>query len=311
MIGKLNKILKESLDEIIINSKYSGVIESFLNIVLSNPLIIRTGQYHLTIPTEQSIEYSIDFINSINNEYADMARDFLSSLEYCNLIYRSDISSYVYNYKGHPKMNLFLSNTIEDSYVITHEIFHCINFGSTLNRALMTETISLTAERLQQEYLKEFVGVIECQKRELDILCGIIEIAYMLDFELKLVKHYLTYKKIDKDFVDNFISLKNRRYASIIKEDIEEIIGYNKLRYYYHQRYIIAIILSSLLVNRINDNPNNIKLFIELNDNCNTFSFIESLKYLGLEVVDKDNIILSDDSLNLLEREYQKRLTKL
>lgn len=309
MIDKLNKILEESYDEIITN-KYYAIIESLLDIILSNKIITRPANYKLTIPTKNSIEYSINFINSINNRYGDMARNIFSSPEYYNIIYRTDVESCVYNYKGHPKMDLFLGNTIEDSYIITHELFHCINFGLTLNRNLITETISLTAERLQQEYFKK-LDIKEFQKREQNIFFGIHQLAYMLDFELKLIKYYLIYKTIDGDFLSRFVNSKDKRYLGIIGEVIDEILGYNSLRYNYYQRYIIAIVLSSLIVNRINDNPDNIKLFIDLNDNCNQFSFIESLEYLGLEVIDKDNIILSDNSLEILEKEYQKRLSKL
>lgn len=309
MIDRLNKILKESYAELSDN-KYSAIIESLLDIVLSNMIITRSTNYKLAMPTKNSIEYSIDFINSISNRYGAIARNMFSSLEYYNIIYRTDIESCVYNRNGHPKMDLFLGNTIEDSYTITHELFHCINFGFTLNRNLITETISLTAERLQQEYFKK-IDIKEFQKRERNIFFEINQLAYIVDFELKLIKYYLTYKTIDNDFLSRFINSRDRRYARIIEEEIDEILGYNHLRYNYYQRYIIAIVLSSLLVNLINDNPENIKLFIGLNDNCNQFSFIESLEYLGLEVINKDIPILSNDSLNILEKEYQKRLSKL
>lgn len=309
MIDKLNKILEESYDEIITN-KYYAIIESLLDIILSNKIITRPANYKLTMPTKNSIEYSINFINSISNRYGDMAKNIFSSPEYYNIIYRTDVASCVYNYKGHTKMDLFLGNNIEDSYIITHELFHCINFGFTSNWTLITETISLTAERLQQEYFKK-LDIKEFQKREQNMFFEIHQLAYMLDFELKLIKYYLIYKKIDGDFLFSFLNSKDKRYVGIIGEIIDEILGYNSLRYNYYQRYIIAIILSSLLVNCINDNPNNIKLFIDLNDNCNQFSFIESLEYLGLEVIDKDNIILSDNSLEILGKEYQKRLSKL
>lgn len=309
MIDRLNKILKESYAKLSDN-KYNAIIESLLDIVLSNMIITRSANYKLAMPTQNSIEYSIDFINSISNKYGAIARNMFSSLEYYNIIYRTDIESCVYNRNGLPKMDLFLGNTIEDSYTITHELFHCINFGFTLNRNLITETISLTAERLQQEYFKK-IDIKEFQKRERNIFFEINQLAYIVDFELKLIKYYLTYKTIDNDFLSRFINSRDRRYARIIEEEIDEILGYNNLRYGYYQRYIIAIVLSSLLVNLINDNPENIKLFIGLNDNCNQFSFIESLEYLGLEVINKDIPILSNDSLNILEKEYQKRLSKL
>lgn len=309
MIDRLNKILEESYDELLDN-KYNAIIESLLDIVLSNMIITRSANYKLAIPTKNSIEYSINFINSISNKYGAIARNMFSSHEYYNIIYRTDVESCVYNYKGHPKMDLFLGNTIEDSYTITHELFHCINFGTTLNRNLITETISLTAESLQKEYFKK-LSIKEFQKREQNIFFGIHQLAYMLDFELKLIKYYLIYKTIDGDFLSRFVNSKDKRYVGIIGEIIDEILGYNSLRYNYYQRYIIAIVLSSLIVNRINGNPDNIKLFIGLNDNCNQFSFIESLEYLGLEVINKDIPVLSNDSLNILEKEYQKRLSRL
>lgn len=52
-------------------------------------------------------------------------------------------------------------------------------------------------------------------------------------------------------------------------------------------------------------------MLIELNDYCNQWRFIDSLEYLGLDIVDKDIVILSDGSLGLLKEEYQKRLAKL
>ena len=51
MIDRLNKILKESYAKLSDN-KYNAIIESLLDIVLSNMIITRSANYKLSMPTK-------------------------------------------------------------------------------------------------------------------------------------------------------------------------------------------------------------------------------------------------------------------
>ena len=93
--------------------------------------------------------------------------------------------------------------------------------------------------------------------------------------------------------------------------DRYEQTGILYLNFMYLQRYIIGYLISTHIVERINQDRKYIDQFIELNDNSNNMSFIDTLKELDLEVVDEDYVILSDDSLKQLKKEYKKRIITL
>ena len=167
----------------------------------------------------------------------------------------------------------------------------------------------MTAEGLQKEYFKSR-KFKDYRNNDINTFYAVKYKAVQLDFEIKLMKYYLKHKEVDDIFINSILD-NNKFYMECIIDDINNVIISEQLQFYKHQGYIIGGLLSSLLVNKIINNPDDINMLIELNDNCNNCSFVDTLEYLGLKVIDKDNIILSDDCIKLLEKEYQKRLSKL
>ena len=62
---------------------------------------------------------------------------------------------------------------------------------------------------------------------------------------------------------------------------------------------------------RIENDSSRIKEFIELNDNINSISFVDVLNYLELDIVDKEYILLSNTSNNILNDSYKRRLKRV
>jgi len=313
MINKLNEILKNDFNESPYKLEEFVFVESLVNIILSNKVKIKQVYYHSSMDLLASIAHSIEFIKSIDHRYSDMVREIIFS-DSLNFItkHNDDKLSCVSLLNDKKIIDFYVRNTIEDSYTITHECFHFINLDLihySTNWSLITETISMTAEGLQKEYFKSR-KFKDYRNNDINTFYAVKYKAVQLDFEIKLMKYYLKHKEVDDIFINSILD-NNKFYMECIMDDINNVIISEQLQFYKHQGYIIGGLLSSLLVNKIINNPDDINMLIELNDNCNNCSFVDTLEYLGLKVIDKDNIILSDDSIKLLEKEYQKRLSKL
>lgn len=291
------------------------LIESFLKIIRGNTIYFDILKYKEKTDLDKSIDYSLDFIESVDPKYREIIEDAINQgLITYNYDNNSDALSKLYLINGKKNINFVVTNTIGDSYTFTHEGFHYINVD--LNKLpsnwwLMTETISMTAETLQKMYFeKNNLYLPEYKYNEINNYCGIIEKSYMLDFETQLLKEFLNGRKITEDTMYNILNNQNDDYIYLACMDYEEMMKTGYMNYSILQRYIISAVLSSRLL-KIIQKDNSYKQFIELNDNCNDMEFSDTLKYLGLKLKDDKKIILSDESLNELNTEYFEKVLTL
>jgi len=291
------------------------LIESFLKIVIKNDINIDLPIYKQYVDIKKSLDYSLQFVNTINSKYKDELIYALEnrSVEFNQSNYDNSISKVLVS-KGRKIIDLEVTNTIYDTYNFTHEGFHYINMdinNLSTNWWLMTETFSMTAETLQKRYFeRNYIDILEYKYNEIGNYLGVKEKAYMLHFEIELLKEYLNKKYISEDFIYKLLSDKSDEYIYLACEDMKKVCDTLYMSFSNLQNYIISAVLSAHLLKRIIER-NSYDEFIELNDNCNNMEFVDTLKYLDLKLDDEKNIVLSKSSLELLNEEYSERILSL
>lgn len=288
-------------------------IKSLLKIIIDNSIDIELPEYKEYVSLDRSILETNKFISHISNDYSTIFNNLLNSniIEYD---YSIDSNSKLIYYGGRKKINLFVTHSIADSYSLTHEFFHYLNTDTnnlTSNWNLTTELLSITAELFQKMYMEKNSNEYkEYSYNEISNYLGIKEKAYILDFEVNLLEIYMKYHKLDKNTIYYILDDKDDDYISLAFHDIDSISKSMYLNYSDLQRYIIAGVLSSHLLSIYNKN-NNYDLFKYLNDNCNKLSFVEVLEKIGLSLDDKEYVILSNKSLDVLNKEFSERVYRL
>ena len=324
ILKNINLALKKEFEAEPIDIEDLSLISSFVQIILSYNLNYIVPHYRKYVPIDSSINYSLEFLNSINKNYAECLMNAFGNDDI--IIKKQDtvdeVSKVIYDKKSKEKKIEFIATgTIHDSYSLTHELVHykTVDLNNiTTNWEYTTEGYAMTMEALQKDYFKKYpYRVFEYKYNERANLLGVLEKACMLDFEINLMKLYMIKKNITDEDIHILLDGKSDDYIYYASCDMKEIsdryeqTGILYLNFMYLQRYIIGYLISTHILERINQDRKYIDQFIELNDNSNNMSFIDTLKELDLEVVDKNYVILSDDSLKQLKKEYKKRIVNL
>lgn len=317
MLNKLNNILaKETKDESLKDVEEYAFIQSLTNIIL-NIKIPPKRYYHSHMRLQKSINHSICFLEQLNPRYAETLYYILNNnkINYDNISNNPLGISSVNIFNGDKLVNLIVRNNVEDSYTLTHETIHFNNFDInkiTDNWNLMTEVFSILGESLQKEY---FASLGDCPKdydiNEIDTIGALKIKAFQLDFEIRLILMYLEYGYINEYLCSELLNGYSEFYINTNCEHLANIVKQRELSFPLLQRYIIGGCLSAYMLERINNNHKYLYEFFELNDYCNEMEFIDTLKYLDLEVIDEDMILLSKKSLKDIEVSYAKKVKKL
>lgn len=324
ILKNINLALKKDFELEPIDLEDLSLISSFVNIILSYNVSYEVPKYKTYVPFQTSIDYSLEFLNKLNKRYAENLMNIFGNED---VIVRkmendNDVSKIIYDTKDkNKKIEFVTSNTLYDSYSLTHETIHYSTLdldNITTNWEYTTEGYAMTAEALQKKFFSNYpYAISEYKYNERSNLLGVIEKTCMLDFEINLIKLYMIKKQITEE--DIHLLLKGKTddyiyYASFDMKDISdryEQTGVLYLNFLYLQRYVIGYILSTHILERIKHNKKYIKQYIELNDNSNNMSFVDTLKELNLDVIDEDYIILSNESIKQLKKEYKKRIISL
>lgn len=300
------------------------LISSMVKIILNTNMCYEVPTYRVYVPVQTSIGYSLEFLDSFHKKYAENLMNCFGNGDVVeqNISSMNQSSKVVYNtVDKNKKIEFVTTGTIQDSYSLTHETIHfeTIDLNNiTINWECTTECYAITVEALQKEFFKNYpYKISEYRKNEIANLIGLVEKACMLDFEINLMKVFLVKKYVTDEDIHLILKDKSDDYINYACFDMNEIsdryeqTGELYLNFMYLQRYIIGYILSSHILERINNNKKYTGQLIELIDNINNMSFIDTLNELDLEVVDKDAVILSDRSIKTLKKEYKKRIAKI
>lgn len=313
----LNGILQEVMDEEPFYEEDYYLIKKYCEIIRSAELPCYNTRYRFNMGINTSLMYSLDFLEKINPRYSDNLERLISN----NQLYLHDgknnygLSQLIIK-DNKSIIDMYQRGTIEDSYTLTHENIHDTNRdinNITVTWHLMTETFSILSEMLQMEYFKKLSITPKNYKlNEIDTLIALYIKACRLDFEIELLFAYNNYGYINRYIYNEILSKYNNLYEkSEASNHLLDIIEKKDLDYTLLQRDIVGGILSSYMFERIENDSSRIKEFIELNDNINNISFVEVLNYLDLDIIDKEFVLLSNTSNNILNDSYKKRLKRV
>lgn len=289
-----------------------ALIKEFVDIIISARFPYGNSKYHTKILLNKSIHYSLDFMSQIDKRYGEILDEIIKN-EIMRFEYSpakdKRLSQYYFDNED-KRIKVYARNNLEDTYTITHEGMHYINTDPnnlTHNWDYMCEVFSILAERLQQDYLGKLSNAPkEYKNNERDTLFALYIKACQLDFIIKLIFEYERKREINEYDIFNFMG-KDPYYARYAIDNILEVMNDGELNFYQLQRYVLGGVLSTHMYERISSDNKKIHEFIELNDFVSKMSFVDTLKYLDLEVVDEDAIILSPESNKLLRMQYEKR----
>lgn len=314
MIEQLNDILEIFISEDETTLDDFIFIQSLVDIILDIQVPLKNQRYFSRMRLTKSLDYSFRFLESLDIDYAQKLH-FIFSNGHISISKRKrneDILSSTFVKNGQKHIRLITSNTVEDSYIVTHEFFHYENMNitnPTMNFELMTEGISITSEYLQRRWFESQKHQPFCyQLNERDTLYALKVKAYKLYFELQLIYRYMKKGEVSYEDLFEIIGSQDNFYKEYAVEDYEDIVKYGDLNFQALQRNVIGGCLSSHLIDKIASDESYIDLFKELHNCCNQMTFIDTLKALGIEVLDEDLVILSNKSLKLLKEEYSKRV---
>lgn len=312
----LNGILQEVMDEGQFFEEDYILIKKFCEIIRNAGIPFFNTKYKSNMRISTALEYSLDFLEKIDPRYSYNLEQLVNNEQ---LYLHSGKNNYGLSQlivdDGKSIINMYQRFTIEDSYTLTHENIHDTNRdlnNITVTWHLMTETFSILSEMLQMEYFRKLKNTPKNYKlNEMDTLIALYIKACRLDFEIELLFAYNTHGYINKYIYKDILSRYNNYEKSEVSIHILNIINNGDLYYSSLQRDIIGGILSSYMFDRIESNSSRIQEFIELNDNINYMSFIDVFKYLDLDIVNKEFVLLSDASNNTLYDNYKKRLKRV
>lgn len=253
-------------------------------------------KYDCDLDIFQSIELTKEFLDYIDREHMikfenslnDGSVDIFETESICN-------HSYVEFHGDLYDMSIDWKHNLDDVFSFVHEYFHTTNYkgkNSSLDRILLTESISIFYEFVLYDYLKRYSyfenDSLSCLKYRLGLtfddsnsLIKIIDElnGYLDDLEIL--------KNVDIDNYDN------------IEKD------YNRLIYplkYVISTYVAIILFDSYKNNRIT--LNNIK---SLNESIGSNNHLESLRNVMLSVPDEECF---ENSMKYFKDEFKYVLSK-
>ncbi len=247
-----------------------------------------------------SEEYASYFENRLNDGTIIISKDFDNSQSYYDKIEHKRV------------IEIKFTNTIEDAFVMVHELLHDINLNPENNsphRLLFTETISMLGELLFKKFLiNNSLFMKDNYKTIINSLISVNDMAITHSFELGMIKPFVS---------NGFVSISDLKDLYNTTDDdtsyycIDYLMENDVLSIDYHQRYIVGELLSNYMYDRIENNSKYICELIDMNSIMNDVFFDEMISYLELDVKDDEYLILTDDSLDTLEKCYKKKVKSL
>lgn len=287
-------------------------IKTLNDIILKNPIKQKNQKYDEKIDINYSASLVYSFFKSLNEEYASHFEKRLNdgtfiideALEIGQSYYNNDINK--------PIIEIPFTKTIEDSFVMVHELLHDINLNpenNSTHRLLFTETISMLGELLFKDFLvRNSLCMKDSYKEIINTTISVNEMAISNSFDLEMVKLYIS---------NGYVSISDLKelYYQYGEDTsyyvMEYLMGSGSLSIDYNQRYIIGELLSCYMYDRIKNNSKYICELMDTNSIMNDVFFDEIINYLDLDMKDDEYLFLTDSSLEKLEKCYQKKLKVL
>jgi len=293
-------------------------IKGLNKLILAHDFPIINRKYRTTRDLNTNFNYAYNFLGSIKGTYADYLKKAWhdQTFNFISNKIPSRANSGVNSKTGKREIIFPICNTIEDSYAITHEIMHDYNMdikNHSMTRNIMSEAISICAEMLQEDYFARISKApLEYEKNMLNDMSAILYKAVSIQYQIDVIEKYLLENEICYDNFCDIAESRTDRDIEIGNEIFNEIIEKEELDIDTEQRYIIGILLASLMHQNILNNPNKINDFITLNENINELELDEVFNMFNLSLISEDGAILKveDTSLKVLEKAYIKEIKR-
>lgn len=311
----LNRLLQDFVSEEESKDIDNRFIWSLQKIIASQKFSLTPRKCSVRVSTQKNQEYAHQFLRRLNRNYDDY---FTYLLSYGRIqIHKRENPNQLSQMIASPygkMIHIYETRTIEDAYTYVHEMMHdwnCIEFSPTETWQLMTECFSILAENLERDDMEKYNPPPEYRKNKIATYYALRERAVILGFELELIDVYFNHGYIDDDMLFQILDSKSGYEREVVRMHLSWIDENEELRFDSLQRDVIGGVMASYMHDRILEKPERVEEFIEFNNHCNEIPFLDLLRMLGLEVEDESSWILSEKSLQTLEKSYQKELKSL
>jgi hypothetical protein len=132
--------------------------------------------------------------------------------------------------------------------------------------------------------------------------------ALLVDFQLNLIKCYLVNGHVNNYYLNTIINKYDPKCHGLLFNFCYSILDNKSLSFDFYMRYLIGILLSCYSYDMFLDKRFDLDSFTYINENMNFLEPDEVYEYLGLEVIDDYNLLLSPDSYDKLDKSYRKIL---
>lgn len=308
-LKSLNNFLEEYLEDTTL--KDFVFVKNLNDIILKNTCFPKEVYYKRKIKLNNAIRLSYSFLECVNESYASYFEERLFD---GTILFSQDfeIGESYYDCNANKRViNIPITESIEDSYVIIHEILHDMNLDETIDskcRVLITEAISILGELLFRDFLiKNNLLKRDANKVILNIFYSIHKISSLTDLELNIINEYLKIGYVSMNFLKSILF----NYEDDVID--KSILNSGKeLEIDYNQRYIIGIFFACYIYDRIKKYPKMIGELMDINSIMNSVFFEDIIYYLNLDIKSDDEyILLTASSLKKLEKTYKKTLKEL
>lgn len=342
---KLNLAINNSLQDANLQYqlRYFNEFVKLAKIIIENTPQFDKESYSSNIPLNDSINNVSSFLYTINQNYSEMFQNILQEKNIYNG--KEDYSVRFYKilsdlqhdeYEGQHRSNksevladgrvhIDYSETLEDTFTISHEITHKFsqpkNQNSTIKQFL-GETSTISIEFLLQDFLMESnkYSHEEIVVHKNNRLREVYDDAGAVLFENILIDLYrknnncitqqilLDYlNTISKDSkIYELLSVNGERY-------LNEIVNSGSLQFYKRQRYVIGTVLASNFHNTIKNDPkkkNELCYLIDILGHTNLVADddLKIIETLDIPIIHDSEISISDSDIARLTSCYKNEV---
>lgn len=285
-------------------------LKSLNEIILKNPFNRNLLKYNEKMGLDYTVSLAYTFFKYLSEDYALYFEKRIND----GTILFSDCypngQSYYDNVNNKRVIEIPITSTIEDAFVLVHETLHDMNLRPHIAsecRMLYTETISMLGEILFEDFLIKYHLHEKDNKRVIhNSFVYVSSMAESNDFDLKLMSEFINNGYVNTSF---FKDLCLNYDEDIIDNTLTSLINNSSLELDINQRYIIGCLFSCYMHDRIKDNPKYLCEFIETNSMMPDVFFEDLINYLELSIIEDDeHLLFTPNSLEKLEKCYKKEI---
>ena len=311
-MDELNQIIEKYLQDV---EEYDFedfiAIKKMSEIILSNRMPFFKDKVKTRYGLNKSINLAYSFLDVLGygDYFNEKMKDGTFKFKQVSMRSKEIPMSYYNEELGKSEIYLPYSNFIIDAYVIVHELLHDTNLdfnNMSITRDIFTEYISMFGEFIFELYIKENFKINDFKTDINYSFNSCYKSALKVDFQLNLIKSYLENGQINNYFLNTIIEKYDPVFQGTLLKYCYSILEQKELDFDFYMRYLTGILLSCHSYELFLNNKFDLELFVFINDYINYLEPEDVYSYLNLKVVDGNNLLLSNDSYEKLNKSYKK-----